>query len=68
MSLFSFGSSAGSAADAMAVMRALDKSQAIIHLSPDGIILAANANFLAAMGYALDEIKDKHHSMFVTPE
>ena len=68
MSLFSFGSSAGSAADAMAVMRALDKSQAIIHLSPDGVILDANANFLAAMGYALDEIKGKHHSMFVTPE
>ena len=68
MSLFSFGSSAGSAADAMAVMRALDKSQAIIHLSPDGVILDANASFLAAMGYALDEIKGKHHSMFVTQE
>jgi len=36
MSLLSFGSSAGSTADAMAVLRAIDKSQAIIHLSPDG--------------------------------
>ena len=68
MSLFSFGASASNAAAAMAVMRALDKSQAMIHLSPDGIILNANANFLAAMGYSLDEIKGKHHSMFVTPE
>lgn len=50
-----------------ATLRALDKTQAIIEFTPDGKILSANANFLAAMGYRLDEIKGRHHSMFVDP-
>lgn len=50
-----------------AILNALDKSQAIIHFQPDGTILWANDNFLAAMGYTLDEIKGKHHSLFVDP-
>src|SRR5689334_7323424 len=33
----------------------------------DGTIITANANFLNAMGYSLDEIKGRHHSMFVEP-
>ena len=53
--------------DAAAKLAALDKSQAIIEFNMDGTIITANANFLAAMGYALDEIKGKHHSMFVDP-
>lgn len=48
-----------------AKLAALDKSQAVIEFSPDGAILTANNNFLSAMGYTLDEIKGKHHSMFV---
>src|SRR5690242_7278474 len=44
---------------------ALDKSQAIIEFTMDGTVLNANTNFLNALGYALDEIKGKHHSMFV---
>src|SRR6476620_11312294 len=31
----------------------------------DGTILSANENFLKTLGYRLDEIKGKHHSMFV---
>ena len=31
----------------------------------DGTILTANENFLAVFGYKLDEIKGKHHSLFV---
>ena len=53
--------------DKAAILAALDRSQAIIEFKPDGTILTANANFLSAMGYALDEIKGKHHSMFVDP-
>ena len=56
-----------SGGDAAAKLRALDKSQAIIEFNLDGTIITANANFLAAMGYSLDEIKGKHHSMFVDP-
>ena len=49
------------------VMAALDRSQAIIEFQPDGTIITANQNFLDAMGYRLDEIKEQHHRLFVTP-
>ena len=51
-----------------AKLAALDRSQAVIEFDMDGKILTANANFLAAVGYGLEEIKGKHHSMFVTPK
>ncbi|MGU3494444.1 methyl-accepting chemotaxis protein [Xanthobacteraceae bacterium A53D] len=47
---------------------AISKSQAVIHFTVDGIITEANANFLSALGYSLDEIVGRHHSMFVRPE
>jgi methyl-accepting chemotaxis protein len=50
-----------------AKMDALDKSQAVIEFKTDGTIIKANANFLAAMGYSLDEIAGQHHSLFVKP-
>lgn len=50
-----------------AKLDALNKSQAVIEFSVDGNILTANANFLAAMGYRLDEIQGKHHKIFVDP-
>ena len=53
--------------DAAATLAALDKSQAIIEFKMDGTIITANANFLNAMGYSLDEVRGKHHSMFVEP-
>tara|TARA_X000000950_G_scaffold243510_2_gene298898 strand:- start:245172 stop:246602 length:1431 start_codon:yes stop_codon:yes gene_type:complete len=49
-------------------MAALDQSQAIIEFSPDGVIRYANSNFLQTVGYSLDEILGKHHSLFVTPQ
>ncbi|MGQ3303376.1 MAG: methyl-accepting chemotaxis protein [Phreatobacter sp.] len=55
-------------AEAAARVAALDRSQAVIEFQPDGTILAANANFLGAVGYALDEIRGRHHSIFVAPE
>jgi methyl-accepting chemotaxis protein len=54
-------------ADLKAKFEAVGRSLATIEFSPDGIILAANPNFLAAMGYALDEVVGKHHRIFVEP-
>ena len=52
-------------ADFAGQLSAIGKSQAVIEFTLDGTILSANANFLAAMGYALEEIRGKHHSLFV---
>ncbi len=51
--------------DNAALIKALDRSLAIIHFQPDGTILWANENFLKTVGYTLNEIKGKHHKMFV---
>jgi methyl-accepting chemotaxis protein len=66
-----FTSKAGNGAvetSAKAVLAAFDKSQATIEFSLDGRILAANENFLRTMGYSVDEVVGKHHSMFVDPD
>jgi len=57
----------GSGGDVAAVMAALHRSQAVIEFKLDGTIITANENFLRALGYSLDEIKGRHHSMFVEP-
>jgi methyl-accepting chemotaxis protein len=49
----------------LAKLDAISRSQAVIEFNLDGTIITANENFLAAMGYTLDEIKGRHHSMFV---
>jgi len=49
------------------IVDAMNRSQAMIEFNLEGIILDANANFLTTLGYTLDEIKGKHHSMFVDP-
>ncbi len=46
-------------------MAAISRVQAIIEFTPDGEIVSANQNFLDALGYRMEEIKGKHHSMFV---
>ena len=51
--------------DAQAQIEAFSRSQAMIEFKLDGTIVTANQNFLNALGYTLDEIKGKHHSMFV---
>ncbi len=43
---------------------AINKAQAVVEFDTNGTILNANKNFLDAMGYELEEIKGKHHSMF----
>ena len=63
-----FGNQGATAIDqheALAKLAALDRAQAIIEFECDGTIIDANANFLQAMGYSLQEIKGKKHSIFV---
>ena len=48
-------------------MDAISKAQAVIEFNMDGSVITANDNFLETLGYALDEIKGQHHSMFVEP-
>lgn len=52
---------------AEALLAGLDRSQAVIEFNMDGTIIHANANFLSAMGYTLEEVKGKHHRMFAEP-
>ncbi|MEQ5774488.1 PAS domain-containing methyl-accepting chemotaxis protein [Thalassospira sp. NFXS8] len=55
-------------ADYAGQVDAIRKSQAVIEFALDGTILYANDHFLGAMGYRLDEIKGKHHKIFVGAE
>lgn len=54
-------------ADFAGQIDAINKSQAVIEFQIDGTILKANENFLATLGYSLEEIVGKHHRMFVEP-
>ncbi len=49
-------------------LTAIHRSQAVIHFDLKGNILDANDNFLKAVGYTLDQIKGKHHSIFVASD
>jgi methyl-accepting chemotaxis protein len=46
---------------------AINRAQAVIEFALDGTILAANENFLKTMGYDLEQVRGRHHSMFVEP-
>lgn len=59
MALFNLNQELRSKIDAMG------RSQAVIEFNLDGTIITANENFLGALGYRLDEVQGKHHSMFV---
>lgn len=54
-------------ADLQGQITAIRKAQAVIEFNLDGTILDANENFLKTLGYTLDEIKGRHHSIFVEP-
>ncbi len=54
-------------ADFEGKVRALDRSQGIIEFDLEGRVLDANANFLAMIGYGLEEVKGRHHSLLVDP-
>ena len=46
---------------------AISRAQAVIAFNMDGTIVDANKNFLDAMGYSLDDIRGKHHGIFMPP-
>jgi methyl-accepting chemotaxis protein len=52
-------------ADLVAQMEAIGRTSAVIEFQLDGTIITANDNFLRVMGYSLEEIRGKHHSIFV---
>jgi methyl-accepting chemotaxis protein len=54
-------------ADMSGQIAAIRKAQAVIEFNLDGTIVDANTLFLDVMGYGLEEIKGRHHSMFVDP-
>jgi methyl-accepting chemotaxis protein len=47
------------------MLNALDTAQATIEFTLDGTVVDANENFLTVMGYSMEQIRGKHHSMFV---
>ena len=53
------------ALDSAGQLDAINRSQAVIEFTMDGTIITANANFLSVMGYELNEVQGKHHSMFL---
>jgi methyl-accepting chemotaxis protein len=54
--------------DDIRLTEALARHHAVIEFQPDGTILTANQNFLNATGYRLDEIKGRHHRIFMPAE
>ena len=50
--------------EANAKWAAINRSMAMIEFGPTGVILDANENFCAAVGYSLEEIRGKHHRIF----
>ena len=56
------------AADDAAQIEAISRAQAVIEFNLDGTVRTANQNFLAVLGYRLDEIAGQHHRMFCDPE
>ncbi|MGP4686742.1 methyl-accepting chemotaxis protein [Agrobacterium pusense] len=46
---------------------ALDRTQAVISFNMDGTIIEANTLFLNAVGYSFEDIRGKHHSIFMDP-
>lgn len=52
----------------MDMISALHRSSAVIEFKLDGTIITANDNFLAGMGYSLEQIVGKHHRIFCKEE
>ena len=50
------------------MIKAIQRSTAMIEFDVDGHVLFANDLFLGAMGYRLEDIKGKHHRMFCPPD
>ncbi len=49
-------------------MNAINQSNAVIEFDLTGTIMYANKNFCDTMGYSMEEIVGKHHSIFLTED
>ncbi|MEO1229163.1 MAG: PAS domain-containing methyl-accepting chemotaxis protein [Myxococcota bacterium] len=49
------------------LLAALDAAAARIEFCPEGTIRSANSGFLEVMGYRMEDIRGRHHSIFVDP-
>ncbi|MBK5005647.1 PAS domain S-box protein [Pseudomonas sp. S32] len=56
------------AQESQALVDALLRSSAVIQFDLTGRVLSANANFLNALGYRLEEVVGQHHRMFCSAE
>jgi len=54
--------------ESQALAKAIDQSNARIQFDLQGNVMNANANFLDCLGYSLNEIQGKHHSMLCFEE
>ena len=54
-------------ADCERQIAALHRSHAVVTFDMGGIVLDANARFLSAFGYAVQDVVGRHHRMFVDP-
>ena len=50
-----------------AKLEAIGRVQAVIEFTVNGEVITANENFLATVGYRLEEIRGQHHRLFVEP-
>lgn len=55
-------------AESKGIMNGINAAMAIIEFTPKGVVLNANENFLSLMNYSLEDIKGKHHRLFVPIE
>ncbi|WCL54729.1 methyl-accepting chemotaxis protein [Gimibacter soli] len=47
------------------ILEAIRNALATIEFEPDGTIITANDSFLTLMGYGLDDVRGKHHRIFL---
>ncbi|MFI5932681.1 PAS domain S-box protein [Actinoplanes sp. NPDC051494] len=47
---------------------AISRAQATVEFDLDGRIIDANENFLATVGYKIEEVRGQHHRIFMEPE
>jgi len=55
------------AAQRGAMVEAIERSMAVIEFNLEGMVLRANRNFLAALGYEASEVVGRHHRIFCDP-
>jgi methyl-accepting chemotaxis protein len=49
------------------LLKAIGRSMAVVEFTPQGRVIKANQNFLATMGYRLEEVVGRHHGLFCQP-